>query len=50
MNYKISQEANQDIENIWLYTLENWSIKQADRYLGSAEKHIFIYFVLDYKS
>lgn len=32
MKYKISQKASQDIENIWLYTFENWSIKQADRY------------------
>jgi toxin ParE1/3/4 len=32
MDYKISQEANQDIENIWLYTFENWSLEQADRY------------------
>ena len=31
MNYKISQEANRDIENIWLYTYENWSLEQADR-------------------
>ncbi|MFV0573146.1 MAG: type II toxin-antitoxin system RelE/ParE family toxin [Xanthomarina gelatinilytica] len=34
MNYKISQEANLDIENIWLYTYENWSLEQADRYLN----------------
>ncbi len=34
MNYKISQEANWDMENIWLYTYENWSIVQADRYLN----------------
>ncbi len=33
MNYKISQEANLDIENIWLYTYENWSLEQADRYI-----------------
>ena len=32
MNYKISQEANWDLENIWLYTYENWSLEQADRY------------------
>ncbi len=32
MEYKISQEANRDIENIWLYTYENWSLEQADRY------------------
>jgi len=34
MKYKISQEASQDIENIWLYTLESWSIEQADRYFN----------------
>jgi toxin ParE1/3/4 len=34
MKYKISQEASQDIENIWLYTFENWSIEQADRYFN----------------
>ena len=34
MNYKISNEASKDIEKIWLYTFENWSIEQADRYLN----------------
>jgi toxin ParE1/3/4 len=34
MNYVISQEANQDLKNIWLYTYESWSLKQADRYLN----------------
>ena len=32
MNYKISVEAKSDIEKIWLYTFENWSLEQADRY------------------
>ncbi|MFZ5940891.1 MAG: type II toxin-antitoxin system RelE/ParE family toxin [Bacteroidota bacterium] len=32
MRYTISKKANQDIENIWLYTYENWSLEQADRY------------------
>ena len=30
--YKISKEATKDLENIWLYTYETWSIQQADRY------------------
>ncbi len=30
--YKISKEATKDLENIWLYTFETWSIQQADRY------------------
>lgn len=34
MNYIISEEANRDIENIWLYTLKNWSAEQADRYFN----------------
>jgi toxin ParE1/3/4 len=32
MNYKISIEAKDDIEKIWLYTFKNWSLEQADRY------------------
>lgn len=32
MNYKISIAAKNDIEKIWLYTFENWSLEQADRY------------------
>ena len=31
MRYSISEKANQDIENVWLYTFENWSLEQADR-------------------
>ncbi len=34
MKYVISQFASQDLENIWLYTLENWSVEQADRYFN----------------
>ncbi len=34
MNYKISVKATEDIENIWLYTFENWSKEQADRYVN----------------
>lgn len=34
MRYKISVKASEDIENIWLYTFENWSLKQADRYIN----------------
>ena len=32
MKYKISNEALKDLEKIWLYTKENWSAEQADRY------------------
>ncbi len=34
MSYKISFQASEDIENIWLYTIENWSLEQADRYVN----------------
>lgn len=34
MKFKISNEAQNDLENIWLYTFENWSAEQADRYLN----------------
>lgn len=32
MKYIISKQAANDIEHIWLYTFENWSLEQADRY------------------
>jgi toxin ParE1/3/4 len=32
MKYEISEKASEDIESIWLFTYENWSQKQADRY------------------
>ena len=34
VNYKLSKEAQIDLEQIWIYTFENWSIDQADRYLN----------------
>lgn len=34
MTYKISREASNDLEKIWLYTTETWSAEQADRYLN----------------
>jgi toxin ParE1/3/4 len=34
MRFIISKEAEKDLEKIWLYTVENWSIEQADRYLN----------------
>jgi toxin ParE1/3/4 len=34
MNYKISKKATKDIQEIWLYTYENWSLAQADRYVN----------------
>ena len=34
MNFRISVKAAEDLEKIWLFTLENWSCEQADRYLS----------------
>jgi toxin ParE1/3/4 len=34
MIFKIGNEAENDLEKIWLYTFENWSIEQAERYLN----------------
>ncbi|MET3731982.1 type II toxin-antitoxin system RelE/ParE family toxin [Moheibacter stercoris] len=34
MKFKISNEAQIDLENIWLYTFETWSKEQADRYFN----------------
>jgi toxin ParE1/3/4 len=30
--YLLSKKAISDIEEIWLYTLEKWSLQQVDRY------------------
>ena len=32
MKYKISKESEKDLEKIWLYTFETWSLEQADYY------------------
>jgi toxin ParE1/3/4 len=32
LRYKISHLAKIDIEEIWYYTFENWSIEQANQY------------------
>lgn len=30
--YRISQQAIEDVDKIWVYTLNKWSKEQADRY------------------
>lgn len=32
MKYKLSIQAEIDLENIWLYTFEKWSLEKADYY------------------
>lgn len=34
MKFRFSRKAEEDLEGIWLYTLETWSKEQADRYLS----------------
>ena len=31
-NYKLTRKAVQDLNNIWVYTFNNWSEEQADKY------------------
>lgn len=33
MNYRLSLEAETDLQSIWLYTFENWSDEQANHYI-----------------
>ncbi len=40
MNYKISIEAGVDLEKIWAYTYETWSLEQADRYINQIFEEI----------
>ena len=30
--YIINEKALEDLNNIWIYTTENWTLEQADRY------------------
>lgn len=32
MQYRLSKLAKKDLEDIWKYTAENWSINQANKY------------------
>ena len=35
MNYLIRKAAENDLEDIWLYSLEMWGVEQADSYILS---------------
>ncbi len=39
-NYKITVEAKNDLEKIWIYTFNTWSIEQADRYISQIFEEI----------
>ena len=34
LNYELSKVAEKDLEEIWIYTFETWSNKQADKYIN----------------
>ena len=38
-NYKLTRKAVQDLKQIWNYTFDNWSEKQADKYYRELIKH-----------
>jgi len=40
MKYTLSNEAENDLENIWFYTFQTWSINQADEYLNQIVSQI----------
>lgn len=39
MKYEVSRQASQDLRRIWQYTLENWSLQQADEYIEMLLDH-----------
>jgi len=39
-SYKLSRLALRDIDRIWIYTRENWSARQADKYFTKIFKSI----------
>ncbi len=42
LEFRLSNLAQKDLENIWIYTFENWSRKQADKYVKEILKQIEI--------
>jgi len=38
-NYKLTKKAVQDLKQIWNYTFDNWSERQADKYYREIIKH-----------
>ena len=37
--YALTKKAVQDLKQIWNYTYDNWSEKQADKYINQLLKH-----------
>jgi toxin ParE1/3/4 len=47
--YLLSKKAGDDLDKIWIYTLENWSLEQADRYYNLIVDEIE-YLISDFES
>jgi toxin ParE1/3/4 len=39
-NFNITPKAKEDLDNIWLYSTEKWSVKHANKHFKSIMKHI----------
>lgn len=37
-HYRLTPKALADLEEIWLYSAETWSVEQADRYVDDLER------------
>lgn len=37
-HYRLTPAAQDDLEEIWLYSAQTWSIEQADRYIDALEE------------
>ncbi|WP_339469578.1 type II toxin-antitoxin system RelE/ParE family toxin [Pseudomonas sp. EL_65y_Pfl1_R83] len=36
--YRLTPAAERDLENIWVYSAQTWSVEQANRYIDSVTK------------
>ncbi len=40
IKYEFSNRAEKDLHNIWIYTQDNWSAQQAEKYIRELETEI----------
>lgn len=43
VSFRLTKEALLDLDQIWIYTLQNWSKKQADRYYDVLLERLVIF-------
>lgn len=46
VGYVIRQQAGQDLEEIWLYSMQQWGIRLADKYVGSLKELLLGFIVI----